>query len=125
MISAQDKQAILDGEYGITRDGMKCKYLGRSKGLGSYDHFFVYYDKDGLVSYTTSLTRDFINYIGSESVKDVVGLWKNRTEPFNLHKALAGAPVMTRDGSKAYVQATISQEKELEHYRLIGFGFNG
>lgn len=28
MISEQDKQAILNGAYGITRDGYKCKYIG-------------------------------------------------------------------------------------------------
>lgn len=46
-------------------------------------------------------------------------------KPFNLENAIAGEPVKTRDGNKAYVIAIVDAPEELSNYHLIGYGFNG
>jgi len=124
MITEQDKQAILNGSFGVSRDGSKCKFIGKLYTPDPYNYFFVYFNKVGITHYE-SLNEDFLENSSLESPLDVVGLWENRQEPFNLKKALTGKPVMTRDRSKAYVQAQIAQPDGLEHYSLIGFGLNG
>ena len=124
MISEQDKFAILNGKYGVTRDGNKCKYVGLSTD-DEYPYVFVKYNSSDIIIDVKNLSNDLVCYSGELHPIDVVGLWKDKPEPFNLKKALFGRPVMTRDRSKAYVQAIISQPKGLEHYNLIGFGYNG
>lgn len=128
MISEREKQAILNGAYGITREGKKVKYVGKREPVdehSDYPHFFVVINQKGEITRTLCLSEDFTHYLGNESDHSVVGLWENRLESFDLERALAGEPVMTRDRSKAYVQTQISQPKGLEHYSLIGFGYNG
>lgn len=46
-------------------------------------------------------------------------------KPFDLENAIAGEPVKTRDGNKAYVIAIVDAPEELSNYHLIGYGFNG
>lgn len=102
MINEQDKQKIFNGAYGISRDGAKCKFIGKLDTSDPYKYFFVYFNKVGITHYE-SLNEDFLKNSSSESPLDVVGLWENRQEPFNLEKALAGEPVMLRNGSKAFI----------------------
>ena len=131
MISMQDKEAILNGAYGVTRSGKKVKYVGKRDTVDkdpAFPHFFVVFNENDEISRTLILTEDltsFTEFKGFGVDNDVVGLWEDCVEPFNLKKALIGEPVMTRDRSKAYVQAHIAQPDGLEHYSLIGFGFNG
>lgn len=124
MISENDKQAILNGAYGVNRNGKKCKFIGITD-EPVYSHFFVYYDSSNQITTCCKLTKNFLYSIGDIRGLDVVGLWEDKPESFDLERALSGEPVLTRDGSKAYVQISISQPKELEHYSLIGFGYNG
>lgn len=125
MISEQDKQALLNGAYGISRNGFKCKFINLIDTEDPYTHFFVYFNDTGLISHYSCLTKDFVDCSMITTINDVVELWEDKPEPFDLDRALAGEPVMTRDRSKAYVQTQISQPKGLEHYSLIGFGYNG
>ena len=128
MISEKDKQAILNGAYGITVEGKKVKYIGKrdlAEGEPAFPYFFVILSENGKISIGSYLSEDLTYALGDGNAHEIVGLWEDKPEPFNLERALLGEPVMTRDRSKAYVQAIISQPKELEHYNLIGFGYNG
>lgn len=124
MISEQEKQAILNGAFGIDRAGRKMKYVGKSAS-SDYPNFIIVFNEHNEIMCGRWLREGFTESKIATSNFDVVGLWEDKIEPFDLEKALAGRPVMTRDGAKAYIQAIISQPKGLEHYRLIGFGYNG
>ena len=124
MISEQDKQAILDGAYGITRKGKKVKILHFSKKNAPHQKYLfliIYKDSEECIW----LCDDFTFNENVEHIHDVVGLWVDEPEPFNLESALEGNPVKTRDGCKAYIQAMINQPEELSHYTLIGYSLNG
>lgn len=124
MISEQDKQAILNGAYGITRNGRKAKYIGTFYSE-KYPNYFIFLDEDDKIFYGAKFTNDFREYENAVSNLDILGLWQDKPEPFDLERALAGEPVITRDNCKAYVQAMIEQSEELMYYTLIGYGFNG
>ncbi|MCT8823532.1 hypothetical protein KZ326_04055 [Glaesserella parasuis] len=110
MISEQDKQAILNGAYGISRNGMKCKFIDICDTEDNYTHFFVYFSDNGLIHHHSYLTKDFVDSTTIKTVNDVVGLWEDKPEPFNLDKALKGEPVMTREGNKAYIKYCLPEE---------------
>lgn len=122
MINEQDKQAILNGSFGVSRDGSKCKFIGKLYTPDPYNYFFVYFNKVGITNYE-SLNEDFLENPSSESPLDVVGLWENRQEPFNLDKALQGEPVLLRDGLKAYIRY-ISPPEYTGNYILNGYIIN-
>lgn len=103
MISEKDKQAILNGAYGISRGGKKCKFVGKAAHPDDYTHKFIYLNNEGLIHTSTYLNNDFKNYDGIISDFDVIGLWEDKPEPFNLERALAGEPVMLRNGLKANI----------------------
>lgn len=104
------KQAILNGAYAVSRNGMKCKFIGHALNIDDYTHTFMYLNGDGLIYSTLTLNDNFKSYEKMESDFDVIGLWQNKAEPFNLEKALAGEPVMLRNGSKAYVKFVMPSE---------------
>lgn len=122
MINEQDKQAILNGSFGVSRDGSKCKFIGKLYTPDPYNYFFVYFNKVDITNYE-SLNEDFLENSSLESPLDVVGLWENRQEPFNLDNALQGEPVKLRDGSKAYVKYIMPSEHE-ERYPVNGYFFD-
>lgn len=103
MISEKDKQAILNGAYGISRGGKKCKFVGKAAHPDDYTHKFIYLNNEGLIYTSTYLNNDFKNYDGVISGFDVIGLWEDKPEPFDLERALAGEPVMLRNGLKANI----------------------
>ncbi|WP_427833693.1 hypothetical protein [Actinobacillus pleuropneumoniae] len=121
MISEQDKQAILNGALGVTRDGeLKAKFLGRNI---SRDFMWCFYDIDGDVYGIQCFPCGFNKGEFQQSDLDIVGLWKNKPEPFDLEKALAGEPVLLRDGSKAYIFHCINDGFAKKHnigYQLLG-----
>lgn len=126
MISEQDKQAILNGAYGITRNGTKVKYLFTSdvNSPQSKCLFAEYIEKEGKLDFHNSLwlSEDFKFYTHSKEHKlDVVGLWKDKPEPFDLERALAGEPVMLRNGNKAFVKFQVPEEYLDVNYPLIGY----
>ena len=125
-----NKQAILNGSYGVNRRGNKVKYLFTSNlNDDSKVYLFIEYSQRNcgeVVCRDTLWTYDdFTFYNGKEHPADIIGLWQDKPESFDLEMALAGEPVITRDNCKAYVQAMIEQPEELMYYTLIGYGFNG
>ena len=96
MISEQDKQAILNGAYAVSRRGHKAKYLGETSSV-SHPYCFVYYDENGKIIVAYHLTKNFIHYKEEPSTFDVVGLWQDKPEPFDLERALAGELVKYSD----------------------------
>ncbi|MDG6447333.1 hypothetical protein [Glaesserella parasuis] len=123
MISEQDKQKIFNGAYGISRKGLKCKFVGFTNGSHSYIHMFVYFNTKGLIFNTEHLNEDFKYHTEFESPEDVIGLWEDKLEPFDLNKALNGEPVMLRNGLKAYVKYVMPSEYK-GPYPLSGYILN-
>ncbi|MDO9828095.1 hypothetical protein Q7494_11305 [Glaesserella parasuis] len=123
MISEQDKQAILNGAYGISRNGMKCKFINLADTEDLYTHFFIYFTDEGLIHHHSYLTKDFVDCISIQTIHDIVGLWEDKPEPFDLNKALNGEPVMLRNGLKAYVKYVMPPEYK-GSYPLSGYILN-
>lgn len=121
MVSEKDKFAILDGEYGITRDGNKCKYVGLSTD-DEFPYVFVKYNSSDRIIDVKNLGKDLVYYSGETHPIDVVGLWIDKSEPFDLDRALAGEPVMLRNGFKAYI-TYIMPDEYLGHYPLGGIWY--
>lgn len=123
MLSENEIEALKNGAYGVTKNGEKVKFFGETD-----NNTFLYarYNSDGLIEGV--LYYDLPHYFfrdRRDSIYNIVGLWVDKLESFNLDRALAGEPVKTRDGCKAYVQIKIEQPNELINYALIGYGFNG
>lgn len=106
MISEQDKQAILNGAYGITRDGRKAFLIGFTE--NEHPVFEITtegkYAEKSIYKYLT----DFHLVNNLNNALDIIGLWQDKPEPFDLERALAGEPVLIRDGSKGYVFANLN-----------------
>lgn len=96
MINEQDKQAILNGSFGVSRDGWKCKLVGITTS-SNFKYFFVYFNKEGLVVSHNFLNENFNEYNDTKSKYDVIDLWKNSQEPFDLERALNGELVKYSD----------------------------
>lgn len=122
MISEQDKQQILDGAYGINKFGRKVKYIGKSSN-SSRPCFFIIYDQNDEIDTGVDLFDDFTRFTHSTSELDVIGLWQDKPEPFDLKRALAGEPVKLRGGLKAYIKYVMPTEYKGK-YPLNGYIFN-
>lgn len=103
MINEQDKARILAGEHGVTLAGRKVQYLGKIGSANSFTHMFAVVDEEGFFTDTIYTDVELKYDAPNSSPHDVVGLWTNYREPFNLEKALQGHPVKLRNGQKAYV----------------------
>lgn len=92
MLTEKQIQALQNGAYGVTRDGKKVKYIGET--LGNC-HLWIAYYKDNKVG-DVLLTR-FDKYFDDdiEHRLDIIGLWKDYKEPFNLKRALEGEFIVT------------------------------
>lgn len=126
MITEQEKQAILDGAYGITAGGKKVKYIGKrelAEGEFAFPYFFVILSENGNISRSTYLSEDLTYALGDGNIHEVVGLWEDKPEPFNLEKALSGEPVLLRNGLKAYVKYIMPEEYK-GRYSLRGYILN-
>lgn len=113
MISKDDKHKILNGAFAVSRDGRKCKFVGKTAHVSLDDvslNIFTYFNSDELVTGIHHVNDDLLFGITYESDYDVVGLWDDSIKPFNLEKALAGEPVITREGNKAYVKYVMPDE---------------
>lgn len=80
MISKQDKQKILNGAYGISRDGSKCKFVGTTTS-SNFKYLFVYFNEKGLIVLNAHLSENFIEYNTTNSRLDIVGLWEDKPQP--------------------------------------------
>ncbi|MFU2115446.1 hypothetical protein ACLRAI_10395 [[Pasteurella] aerogenes] len=101
MLSEQDKQAILNGAYGITIEGKKIKYIGKrelSNGEYAFPYFFVILSENGDISRSTYLSENLTYALGDGNNHEIVGLWEDKIEPFDLDRALSGEPVRLRNG---------------------------
>ena len=92
MITEKDRQAILNGTWGVTRDGCKCKVVYKNDNLSDKQQILIIIENNTKTGgYITKWLnwdlREFSNYT---SVFDIVKLWKDKPEPFDLEKALAG-----------------------------------
>ncbi|ATW43346.1 hypothetical protein Q7Z28_00615 [Glaesserella parasuis] len=103
MISETDKQQILNGKLAISRDGTKCKYIGLSSHY-LFPYMFMYLNEEDRIISAYLVTSEFTFCTDGEQGYDIIGLWKNKEQPFNLDKALEGHPVKLRNGLKAYVK---------------------
>ncbi|EQA03629.1 hypothetical protein Q7469_02995 [Glaesserella parasuis] len=109
MINESNKEAILNGACGISRDGYKCRYIGKS-GNSEFPYQFVYYKPNEVIRGIANLSEQFRYLKHSKDELDVIGLWENHVEPFNLENALQGSPVLLRNGNKAYVKFLMPKE---------------
>lgn len=92
MLSEKEIEVLKAGAYGVTRDGRKVKYLGK---VSSNTNGWLTFNKlneiqDVFLQYST-----FASYFNkTEHELDIVGLWEDRPEPFNLERALAGEMIV-------------------------------
>lgn len=80
---------------------------------------FIYFNSDELVNGIHHVNDDLLFGITYESDYDVVGLWEDRIEEFNLNRALNGEPVVLRNGLKAEIF------KALDKPDALGFQYFG
>ena len=70
MISENDKQAILGGAYGVSRGGVKVKFIGMTNNT-DYPYQFIYYAKDtDLIKDSLVTTNNFLSVIDDMSTTD-------------------------------------------------------
>lgn len=118
MISEQDKHAILNGAFGVTRDGNKVAYVGIIAS-SYYKHLFVVEKDDGDI--ITCVYSDELKCYHVRSELDIVGLWEDRPKPFNLEEALTGKPFGNHLGEKTYLLADVSKNAPNELKPFIGY----
>lgn len=118
MISEKDKQAIFNGTCGITSSGLKAMFVG-TIASGYYKHLFVIEKDNGDI--TTCVYSDELSFCHVRSELDIVGLWDDRPEPFNLEKALAGKPFRNHRGLKTYLLADVRKNAPNELKPLVGY----
>lgn len=90
------KEAFLNGKHGINRKGQRVIYIGYEleKVNDSYPHAILIVPdsiKDAEIEWVTENLR-YHNDTNSEY--DIVGLWEDKPEPFNLERALAGEMIV-------------------------------
>lgn len=107
MISEQDKQAILNGVLARTNNNKKAKFILKSEHEANfnYPYLFLISDKDKCY---TDWYNEHLNSKQDKFNSSIVELWQDEPEPFDLKRALAGEPVLIRDGSKGYVFANLN-----------------
>lgn len=93
MLSEANKQAILNGATALSRDRRKCKYIGKNES-SEFPYQFVYYGPNEVVEDIASISEQLCYLKNDKHNFDVIGLWKDGGEPFNLEKALNGEPLM-------------------------------
>ncbi|MCT8823533.1 hypothetical protein KZ326_04060 [Glaesserella parasuis] len=93
MINESNKEAILNGACGISRDGYKCRYVGKNES-SELPYLFVYYKSNGIVKDIVSISEQFRYLTDREHEFDVIDLWENRVELFDLERALNGEPLI-------------------------------
>lgn len=105
MLSKYEIEQLKKGSFGVLRDGTKAKYLGEY-----INGRFVWaqYDEQDKISLIVADYDDFQFYMGSASTsqRDVIGLWGDKPEPFDLERALAGEPIFNDNvgSGKAYLR---------------------
>lgn len=119
MISKQIKQAILNGKFALTRGGHKVKFIGKANSL-IQPYMFAYFKENDVIEHVLNLKEDLQRFSHEENEFDIVGLWEDRIDPFNLARALKGEPVKLRNGAKAFVKYVMPSDFE-GSYPINGF----
>lgn len=132
MLTDEVKRRILQGEYAT--DGIrKLKYLGKRYGTDVFLFAEVVSNEgvfDGeIIAIRSYWKSNFSSWDKSnhETDKDIIGLWEEKGKIFNTKRALAGAPVKLRNGTRAFLLANLSPtsksllKERLGSYDLVGF----
>ncbi|VEH66641.1 pyruvate kinase [Rodentibacter pneumotropicus] len=120
MLSEKEIEALKKGAYGIRREGRKARYIGENK---SGNPIIARFCKDGTFDSMDVYTTSFVLIEGMETQFDIVGLWEDRPEPFNLERALAGEPVLLENGDKAFVKFQLGAPV-IGYHSLVGYFIN-
>lgn len=113
------KYKLMSGEFGVTRKGYKCRYIGKNH---NGKHTWAIYD---MVTHTRFSFIDFEEFECRLGIRvpdslDVIGLWSDKPEPFSYQKAIEGYPCVTEGGDKIYIIADVSNLTDNEAC-LIGY----
>lgn len=119
MISEQIKQAILNGKFALTRGGHKVKFIGEANSL-IQPYMFAYFKENDVIEYVLNLKENLQRFSHEENEFDIIGLWEERVDPFDLARALKGEPVKLRNGAKAFVKF-VMPEGYTGYYPLTGY----
>lgn len=124
MLSEKEIEALKNGAFGVSRDGRKARYIGDNKN-GS--PIIARFCKDGTFDSTHIYTTSFVFSEGIETHFDIVGLWEDKPEPFDLERALAGEPVLLRNQSKGHILKQIDDTfiGYFDHSSPISWGLDG
>lgn len=102
MLSEQDKQAILNGAYGLSRDKSKMQLIFTSdKNITMFKHLFI---KHGENNHTEVWLDENLQYLTNvdQNEYDIIGLWEEsiEPEPFNLERALNGESIVHKENGR-------------------------
>ena len=94
MISEQDKHAILNGAYGITLNNHCAKYIGECKSSirdDTYKHLFAVfpYGNQHCGNTRIEVFDDLFSCFSNQNL-NIIGLWQDKPEAFDLDRALKG-----------------------------------
>ncbi|AOF53660.1 hypothetical protein [Rodentibacter caecimuris] len=118
MLTEEIKQKLLNGAYGVTKNGTKVKYIGKLMGNTKYPLVFATYNKNGDYENTICYTKNFTYCLDSEFVHDIVGLWQDKPEPFNLERALTGQGIQYKEGDTDYPSHIVGKSYITDEYYL-------
>ncbi|MCQ9124326.1 hypothetical protein [Rodentibacter caecimuris] len=125
MLTEEIRQAILNGEPAITKGGHKAQYFGEDYLDNEDPYGFVVFPENGaerafISWHHADLTSDFPE-------NDIIGLWKDKPEPFDCSRALAGEPVLLRNQLKGYILKQIDDTLigYFDHSSPISWGLDG
>ena len=124
MLTEEIKQKLLNGAYGVTRGEIKARYVGLNK---NNNHIWALFDDNGKIMFTEPYFKFDTRFNNDDSKFDIVGLWKDKTEPFNRTRALAGEPVLLRNQSKGHILKQIDDTfiGYFDHSSPISWGLDG
>lgn len=85
------RQAILNGAYAVTQNGIKLRLFDTCTSKGKNYHVFVGIRNEGFHVFWLD---DSFTFRGGDD--RIIGLWEDEPEPFNLERALSGEPLINK-----------------------------
>ncbi|MBN6068958.1 pyruvate kinase [Aggregatibacter actinomycetemcomitans] len=107
MLNEQEKQAFLNGAYGVTQSGDKCRLVFDTK-TDRDNPYLVVGTKEGTWS----------SWWTNRDLSCVVSLWQDKPEPFDLDRALGGEAFVLEGGNKAFL---LKKLKTFKCHDLLGY----
>lgn len=125
MLTKEQIESIKSGVPCVTRMGYKAIYIGYepTDEYDKYPHAVLVIEgllKDAEIEWYD----DNLCYNSIDNSYDIVGLWEDKPEPFNLERALAGEPVKLKNGEMGFILHNI-ESLMYSNYPLIGVDSNG